>query len=168
MWRAKLGLLRISLKTGRVTLPYPAAPHPPAEGFRGLPELDGTQCVGCGACVNACPARLIGLYDREGRRVLTANLHRCTYCGRCAEVCPTGAMRMSTQFETVTADPAQLHLRADLQLAGCTACGRPLGTTRQMVQYMAELGLDPGTAALCTRCKRRGMAGRLREVYRRG
>jgi len=46
-------------------------------------------CVGCGACVYACPARNISLVDCEydGIRPLIGNA-TCKSCGECLKVCP--------------------------------------------------------------------------------
>lgn len=59
------------------------------ESQRASPEIffDAASCVGCGACVTACPEGCVSLRggvawtDRDG----------CTGCGRCALVCPAQA-----------------------------------------------------------------------------
>lgn len=49
------------------------------------------KCIGCRACVDACPERACTLTPAG---IVTDSL-RCTACGRCAEVCPTLATEMS-------------------------------------------------------------------------
>ena len=46
-------------------------------------------CLGCGACVSACPARALSLVDLEndGLRPMRDS-GRCEQCGKCLEVCP--------------------------------------------------------------------------------
>ncbi|MFO7274396.1 MAG: 4Fe-4S dicluster domain-containing protein [Bacillota bacterium] len=163
MLTAKLRELALVLGTGRVTLPYPRAPRPPAEGFRGLPTVDGTKCVGCGACALVCPARLITLEDQGTWKVLTADLARCTYCARCAEVCPYGAFQMTSRFETAAVDPAKLRIHVSLEQLLCRECGRPIRTRHMMEQTAARTGkpVNPQTAYLCHVCRRRATAARV-------
>jgi hydrogenase-4 component H len=59
MWLSKFKELKLCLRAGRVTLPYPFVRSAPAAGFRGRPVLDGDKCLGCGACAQVCPPRTI-------------------------------------------------------------------------------------------------------------
>lgn len=57
------------------------------------PQVDLTQCIGCGSCVAACPEDgVLGLV--HGQAVV---LHgaRCVGHGRCAEACPVGAIAIT-------------------------------------------------------------------------
>jgi len=56
----------------------------PDPQLRFLPD----RCIGCGACVEACPA---GAHERRGSEHVI-HRERCTVCGRCAEVCYAGAL----------------------------------------------------------------------------
>jgi len=49
------------------------------------------RCVGCGACLAACPTDANRL---DGHRVVVDQT-RCTRCGRCASICPHGARELS-------------------------------------------------------------------------
>lgn len=55
------------------------------------------KCIGCMACVEACPEQACKLTP-DG--IVTDN-NRCTACGRCAEVCPTLATEMSGRVVSV-------------------------------------------------------------------
>lgn len=161
MLTAKLRQLSLVLGAGRVTLPYPSQPHPPAgERFRGLPTVDGEKCVGCGACAAACPARLITLEEKDHWKVLTADLSRCTYCGRCADVCPYSAFQMTDRFETATTDPARLQVHVALELIRCRECGKPIRTRHMMEQMAAKSGkpVDWSTADICPACRKKAAA----------
>lgn len=168
---AKLRQLALVTRAGRVTLPYPFQPHPPAEGFRGLPTVDGEKCVACGACAAACPARLIAVRQEGEHMVLSADFTRCTYCARCQDVCPTGAFQMTGRFETATADRANLRLRVALNAATCPRCGERFASQR-LVQRAAEQAGEPAEThallSLCPDCRRRLYGARIREVARRG
>jgi NAD-dependent dihydropyrimidine dehydrogenase PreA subunit len=58
---------------------------------RGLLQVDGDECKGCGLCVEACPPKVIALSDRlshYGYRTATYAGSGCTACGICFLVCP--------------------------------------------------------------------------------
>lgn len=51
-------------------------------------QVDKEKCIGCGACVNVCPAGAISMDDDKA--MIDSN--KCIDCGRCAQVCPQGAI----------------------------------------------------------------------------
>jgi len=152
----------VCLQAGQVTLRYPFQPHPAEGEFRGLPAVEASRCIGCGACANACPARVISLEDIEGYRLVKFELGRCTYCASCRDACPQEAISMSPMFETATGAAADLVISLRLKLAYCRVCGAPLGTRRALewVQSaLSETGEYPGEMIkgleMCLPCKRR-------------
>ncbi len=125
MLMSKLREAWICLKAGRVTLPYPFAPHDPAPGFRGKVMVDPDLCLGCGGCAAVCPAGVILVRDRDQlTRTLEFHWARCTYCGRCQDACPEGAVTLSQAFETATDSAADLILTLDVFMGPCQRCGR--------------------------------------------
>lgn len=125
MLLAKMREAIIAVRAGRVTLPYPFAPRPPAPGFRGKLVVDGDLCIGCAGCANVCEANVIQVHDpAPDRRVVEFQWRRCTYCGRCAEVCPEGAVKQSLAFETATDRPEDLVIRIEVFMGPCQRCGR--------------------------------------------
>jgi hydrogenase-4 component H len=137
MWRSKIKELIFCLKAGRVTLPYPLDRKEPGLGFRGRPVLDGEKCLGCGACAQVCPPRLISVVDDGNTRNVEVDYSRCTYCARCQDVCPAGAIKLSSDFEMATGDKKDLKLTAVLKMAHCTKCGAPL-MTQKMLDKLAN------------------------------
>lgn len=54
-------------------------------------EVNKDNCVGCGACKEACPAGAINISD-EGKAVVDADA--CVSCGACTGECPAGAIEV--------------------------------------------------------------------------
>ena len=51
-------------------------------------KVDKDSCVGCGACVEACPAEAIKLEGDKAQVVEDS----CVSCGACADACPCSAI----------------------------------------------------------------------------
>jgi hydrogenase-4 component H len=138
---SKLKEALICFKAGRVTLPYPFAPHDPEDGFHGRVVVDAEKCIGCGGCAEVCPPRCIIVTDpSHTKRELEFFLERCTYCARCAEVCPEEAIEVTKEFETATNDIQDMHMRVEVFMGTCQRCGRcyepPTALDRLMVTGM--------------------------------
>ncbi len=50
--------------------------------------IDKNVCIGCGACVGACPVAAISASE-DGKMVI--DKEKCISCGTCYAVCPVGA-----------------------------------------------------------------------------
>jgi len=132
--RGKLKEVAICLRAGRVTLAYPFAPADPAPGFRGLPRVEASRCIGCGGCLSVCPSTLITVEDTGPLAKFTWNLARCTSCARCADACPEDAVSMAPLFENATDTLADLICTVEVFMASCNRCGRC---------YRTQTPLDP-------------------------
>ncbi|MGA8943958.1 MAG: 4Fe-4S binding protein [Thermoactinomyces sp.] len=167
MLSSKLKEIVLCLKAGRVTLAYPFVSenegHLGSPTFRGRPTIDGEKCLGCGACAQVCPPRLISLIDRNNERMLELDYSRCTYCGRCQDVCPTGAASLTREFELATDTREDMKIRILLSLEKCEACGTPFTTGRMIEklenefvpEWMKEKTELPKWLRLCADCRQR-------------
>lgn len=133
-------LLDMTRKYGDATYGYPFEPYSLPDNFRGKPNYDYEQCIGCTACAVACPSNAINvkLNDDKTKLVWEFDCGRCIYCGRCDEVCPTHAVYLSKEFETaVKFNKDDLKMRGELDVEYCQECGKPF-TTKRLVAYDIE------------------------------
>jgi hydrogenase-4 component H len=114
----------ICLRAGRVTFRYPLAPKPAPKRFRGRPTIDGSKCLGCGACAAVCPPRLILMHDQDGRRTVELNYSRCTYC--------------TEDFELATNNRENLSVAVELETVPCRDCSAPFMTQRMLKKMIDE------------------------------
>lgn len=78
----------------------PLSRHPsPAQGViaEWVSVIDEDDCTGCGACVDRCWMKALGL---EGDRVVCL-MERCIGCGVCRYVCPTDAIKLERRVEVI-------------------------------------------------------------------
>lgn len=57
------------------------------------PAIDLSKCIGCGACVRACPEE--GVLALCYGQAVVVHGARCVGHGRCADACPTGAIALT-------------------------------------------------------------------------
>ena len=148
----------VCLEAGQVTLGYPFVPHAPDANFRGKVMVDTRKCMGCGACANACPARLIGVTDSHSERTLLFELGRCTFCAACRDACPQEAIVLTPQFELATTDKNDLRFSMTFRLAHCSVCGQAINTERVVDVARERLLREDGGhdwLDLCPECRRR-------------
>ncbi len=131
---------KIGLKPPVTTLyPFVDLEKPPE--YRGVPHINPEKCIGCGACVNACPPDALTMeWDKEkGVKRLVYNAARCIRCARCIEVCPTGAMEPTTRFEVASNSKEDMIEVVEHKLAKCEECGEYLDFTERQIEYTLKI-----------------------------
>jgi putative YpdA family bacillithiol system oxidoreductase len=70
------------------------------------PHIDTTWCIGCGACVTACPEG--DVLAVIGGKAALVNAPKCIGHGLCADACPVGAIEIVMAPPSMTADMPSL------------------------------------------------------------
>jgi hydrogenase-4 component H len=113
--------------------------------FRGFPEYHEDKCVGCGTCVQVCPAEAIELVDdpKAGKRTLTVNYFHCMNCGQCEEKCITGEgiiLVNTYSFSSADKQAAELFNSVEKELLICEVCGAIIACTAHLNFIKERLG----------------------------
>lgn len=142
----KLRELREAIKAlikGPYTTKFPFVPHTPAEKFRGKPVPDDQWCVGCGACVEVCPAGAIELIDEPATatRKIIWHYDDCIFCGQCEVVCITEkGVHLSDEYDLATFDRSSLFSEQKKELLLCEKCEQVIGTKKHLLWLARKLG----------------------------
>jgi thioredoxin reductase/ferredoxin len=96
------------------------------EGPRGQhPSIDVTHCIGCGACIDACPeGDVLGLV---GGKAAIVHGERCIGHGLCAEACPVGAIEIVMASPNMRADLPRLTSELESTVPGLFVVGELAG-----------------------------------------
>ena len=129
----------VSLLTPAYTSSFPGKPHTPFENFRGKPEVDDKNCVGCETCANVCPPGAITIEDdrESGKRTIIRNYGKCIFCGMCQQHCITGkGVKLSDKvFDLAVFDREKVIETQEKELVVCKHCGAII-TTAEHIQYL--------------------------------
>jgi len=130
-----------ALFTGPYTTKFPYEPHIPAEKFRGKPEFDEIECVGCGACAEVCPSQCIDMVDGEEKRKFTLHYDDCIFCGQCQANCITEkGIRLTPEYDLATFDRREAKTSIEKDLLFCECCGEVIGTVDHIKWLVRKLG----------------------------
>ncbi|MGQ9583676.1 MAG: FAD-binding protein [Thermoplasmatota archaeon] len=115
------------------------------------------ECVGCGACVEACPTGSISV--RDGKAAIDDT---CTACGACVEFCPQGAIKTEGR-----AGEADVSRYKDVWVVAELRQGRLRSCTLELLGCGRELA-DALGQRLCALVAGRRVAELSRELAERG
>lgn len=130
---------------GPVTIKFPAEPYEAPEAFRGKPQYDQDECVGCGACAEVCPAIAIRVEDDPRAdpptRRIVQRWDKCIFCGQCELYCTTQeGIRLTLEYDLATLDRSTCRQTIEHELVLCEVCGAVVGTIKHLRWVAEQLG----------------------------
>jgi hydrogenase-4 component H len=129
----------------RFTTRFPKEPCIVPERYRGKPEFDPDNCIGCGACVNVCPTEALTMIDDPKAmppvRIIKQRYDTCIFCGNCQENCTTEkGIKLSNKWDLATLDRSQTIEEHKHELQLCEKCGAIVSTKKHLVWLYERLG----------------------------
>lgn len=125
--------------------------HPAEVVKRLVHSINDSKCVGCGLCVQACPASVLELVEHKSRVV---NFDSCIQCKKCESACAFDALRMHDADKPPPMIPMpSIDAFHETPVAGMFLIGQASGTPqiknatnlgRAVVQRMMQQGARPG------------------------
>jgi len=149
MWLPKIRELKeavIAVFSPRFTTRFPDEPCVVPEKFRGKPEFDTDTCIGCGACVNVCPApnclSMVDDLDADPPvRRITHRAYACIFCGNCQDNCTTETgIKLSDKWDLATLNKDDHIENHEFELQMCEKCGAVVGTKKHLLWLYEKLG----------------------------
>ncbi len=119
-----------------------------------FPSIDAARCIGCGACVDACPeGDILGVV---GGTATVVNGLKCVGHGRCAQDCPVGAIAIGLGDLAKRPDVPRVDEWNQATEAGVFLAGEVTGMalvknavaqSRRVVERIAQLAARDGRGA---------------------
>lgn len=96
--------------------------------------VDTVKCIGCQACTNVCPEKLISFSDNEVERTLQFAVTCAEDCTRCADACSEKAIKLEPTDKAIEGTFA-----AKFPLKSCTDCRTPYATEKMVNKLHASI-----------------------------
>jgi bidirectional [NiFe] hydrogenase diaphorase subunit len=135
-------------------------------GFERLAVIDGSKCILCGLCVQACNSLGTGAISTVNRgtdKKIDTPYDKaspsCVGCLSCAHVCPTDAI----PFEE--GQGKRVIWNRAFDLVYCQDCGAVMGT-RESVEFAAAKTGAETMPTVCDACRKQSMADQMMATYR--
>lgn len=135
----ELGEALRSLFSSPYTSKFPKKVSLPPPRFRGIILFEEDKCVGCGACVEVCPAKARAVEDdlETGIRHVVYLRDMCIYCAQCTTYCPTEAIHHTVDYDLSFTDKEPYRDEIEKELVFCERCGSVI-TTRAQLDWIAR------------------------------
>ena len=108
-----------SLRTGVVTIDYPAQPARPPDRFRGAPQVRPGSLIDALPPPSVCPSGAIT--GGEGEPHYAIDLARCLFCGRCALDSSEAAIEIGRDVELAARSRERLVIQVERDADGRAA-----------------------------------------------
>ena len=129
----------VSLVSPAYTSSFPKKAHTPFENFRGKPEVNDQECVGCETCSHVCPPGAISISDNRatGKREITRDFGKCIFCGMCEQHCITGkgVVLSDKIFDLAVFERNTIIEKQEKDLVVCKHC-QAIITTEEHLHYL--------------------------------
>ncbi|MBS4015908.1 MAG: 4Fe-4S binding protein [Candidatus Latescibacteria bacterium] len=139
----ELGEAIRALIKGPYTTKFPKKPSVPAPNFRGIIKYDVERCIGCGACVEVCPANARAIEDdikRKVRKVIHYQ-EKCIYCGQCVTYCTTQqGIKHTQEYDLAKLENKDFENIIEKELVFCEMCGVVVAPKAQLLWIAHKLG----------------------------
>lgn len=135
----------VVLLSPRFTTKFPDEPCQVPHRYRGKPEFDEDNCIGCGACVNVCPTEALTQVDNlestPPMRKIISRYDTCIFCGNCQDCCTTEkGIKLTNEWDLATLDRKETIATHEYELQVCEKCNAVVGTKKHLIWLNKKLG----------------------------
>ncbi len=92
--------------------------------YAALPEIDGTKCNGCNACIHVCPHGVLTLSKVNAEFEYKIDPDQCTGCNLCKDVCDQNAITLQSMSKLRQAN-------VSLRKGRCSICSTDFHVPRE-------------------------------------